>query len=47
MPLGITGRLRVLETGESIKGRFFKSTKTDVWVIAVSNKNLLNLIDKV
>ena len=47
MPLGTQARLlRVLETGEFIKVGSSKVQKTDVRVIAASNKNLLNLIDK-
>ncbi len=47
MPLGTQARLlRVLETGEFIKVGSSKVQKTDVRVIAASNKNLLTLIDK-
>lgn len=47
MPMGTQARLlRVLETGEFIKVGSSKVQKTDVRVIAASNKNLISLIDK-
>jgi DNA-binding NtrC family response regulator len=47
MPLGTQARLlRVLETGEFIRVGSSKVQKTDVRVIAASNKDLLDLHDK-
>src|SRR6478672_7701391 len=47
MPLGTQARLlRVLETGEFIRVGSSKVQKTDVRVIAASNKDLLELHDK-
>src|SRR5258708_4125315 len=47
MPLGTQARLlRVLETGEFIRVGSSKVQKTDVRVIAASNKDLLDLVNK-